>query len=520
MRLPLWCFWVLFIAGCATVRAPSGGDKDTRGPTIESSTPAFGETQFSGKRIEIFYSERIQLSNPSRNILISPPLADKPTIKLSGSNAVTIALNGPLRENTTYTINLGEAVSDLTEDNPAKGSTLAFTTGNVLDSLRVTGMVQDAYTKELEANAQVILIPQDDSLNITNTKPYYLARTDEKGHFELQNLRAGPFNLYALIDQNGNSIYDLPNEKIAFVSDGVYLKDSTLAVTLNTFTAESNEQLLSDFTINENWGLRVITSQVSDSIRVEPINDLGASSTFLRAHFPNSDTSVFWPTDTTLLKGQKLIVFDGSAVIDTITYRPKSRLPFNLGVRVVPNTNSKRLRIKTTRPFLAIDTTAFRWIPDSLGACSITAIDSVNAQELHVTLSESLSPVVKLLPGAITGFYGSINDTTVVKNTPVDMKSLGSIFMEFKEVEFSRIAQLLDSRGNLSRVQNLDPTTTSMNWTEIPPGKYRIRVVADLNDNENWDTGNLPAGVQPESVSFYPDEITVRAGWKLELEWE
>jgi len=30
-----------------------------------------------------------------------------------------------------------------------------------------------------------------------------------------------------------------------------------------------------------------------------------------------------------------------------------------------------------------------------------------------------------------------------------------------------------------------------------------------------WDTGNYLKGIQPERVTYFPDEIDVRANWEL-----
>jgi uncharacterized protein (DUF2141 family) len=49
---------------------------------------------------------------------------------------------------------------------------------------------------------------------------------------------------------------------------------------------------------------------------------------------------------------------------------------------------------------------------------------------------------------------------------------------------------------------------------------YRIRVIYDLNGNGKWDTGDFDSGLQPEPVSYYPQDLEIRAGWSPEQDWD
>jgi hypothetical protein len=51
----------------------------------------------------------------------------------------------------------------------------------------------------------------------------------------------------------------------------------------------------------------------------------------------------------------------------------------------------------------------------------------------------------------------------------------------------------------------------------LPPAKYKIKFVYDLNENKKWDTGNYLKKIQPEKVLYYVGEINVRSNWDLEV---
>jgi hypothetical protein len=54
----------------------------------------------------------------------------------------------------------------------------------------------------------------------------------------------------------------------------------------------------------------------------------------------------------------------------------------------------------------------------------------------------------------------------------------------------------------------------------LRPGVYRLKVIYDINKNGFWDSGDYFYKLQPERVDFFPAEITVRANWDIEEEWE
>jgi hypothetical protein len=518
IRADILILCLLLLSGCAQVRPPSGGSKDEQPPTIVASLPAHESTSFPGREVVVEFSERIQLVSPYKNILISPPLTETPTIKLTGSQRLEIVFNETLKPNVTYTINLGEAIKDLTEGNLAVGAELVFSTGPVLDSLSIAGKVLDAFDLSSEEDIQVILMPAADTLTVLNSTPYYLTRSDKAGAFQFNNLGGGNYRLYALDDQNGNRIYDLPNEKIAFNVALVDPNDSS-SITLKTFIAESPEQRVVDYAILPTWAVGIITSNVSDSIQLRTLNDLGSASGFIREHTPGSDTTLFWPADTTLLKGQKLLVSDGNQNLDTITFRPTKNMPFYASMRMMTGTDHDRFTIISDRPVSSIDTSAFYWVPDSLGKVGISSIDSVDLRTRTFTLSRRKSSAIRLLPGAVTTLYGSKNDTTVLRNTVLSPDQLGNLDLHITDLPGEHcIFQLLGQRDGIIRETSINGKS-DISWRLITPGDYRIKVIIDSNNNGRWDTGNLLTGNQPEQVILDEIPFTIRAGWQLEMDW-
>ena len=204
---------------CANAVAPTGGPKDEKPPVVVEAVPENHSVNFTGKQIELTFDEYITLENAKQNVLISPPMSEKPDIKLK-NKTVVIKFKETLLANTTYTINFGSAIKDLHEGNQFKDYVFSFATGDHLDSLRIAGKVLNAEDKKPVEDAYVGLYAADrenlDSLPLT-TAPNYITKTDKEGRFSLEGLADKKYLVFALKDVNSNLYFDLPNEEVAFL---------------------------------------------------------------------------------------------------------------------------------------------------------------------------------------------------------------------------------------------------------------------------------------------------------------
>ena len=165
---------------CANAVAPTGGPQDTTPPVVVEAVPENRNINFTGKKIEITFDEYITLENANQNVMISPPMTEKPDIKLK-NKTVVIKFKEDLASNTTYTINFGQAIKDLHEGNAFKDYVYSFSTGDVIDTLSIAGKVLNAEDKKPVEDVYVTLYAADrdnlDSLPLT-TKPNYITKTD------------------------------------------------------------------------------------------------------------------------------------------------------------------------------------------------------------------------------------------------------------------------------------------------------------------------------------------------------
>src|SRR5580704_6183819 len=141
-----YCIFTLVVAilfaACANEKAPEGGKKDTTPPKLKKLNPPNKTLHFASDRIEITFDEYIKPTGFAQT-LISPPMDKRPDFKINGKTLV-IKFKSKLRDSTTYTINFAEDIKDVNEGNILNNFTYVFSTGDFIDSQKISGTIKMA----------------------------------------------------------------------------------------------------------------------------------------------------------------------------------------------------------------------------------------------------------------------------------------------------------------------------------------------------------------------------------------
>ncbi len=214
---------MLGATGCAKISTPSGGLRDRQPPVIVKSIPLNGSKNFSSKKIEVTFDEYVVLDNINDKFMVSPPMQKKPRVFIRGKS-VNIEYDEALRDSTTYTLYFLDAIRDLNEGNILDNYKFVFSTGNVIDSLSVTGNVYNSVTLEIPEKSIVLLYKSQDDSAVIKKLPDYLSRVDPTGYFRIDNVKEGKYRLYSLKDDDNSKNYNRLEESFAFM-------DSLITVT-------------------------------------------------------------------------------------------------------------------------------------------------------------------------------------------------------------------------------------------------------------------------------------------------
>ncbi len=186
---------------CARVGSPVGGKKDSLAPVMIGSNLDSPNINVSRnlKELRLDFDEYIVLDNISKNLIISPPIKKIKKILPSqlANKYILIQWEDTLQANTTYSFNFGNAIKDNNEGNILPYYNFAFSTGDKIDDLYVSGEARDALkpnfgnvasTAKVGGNDEkklvVGLYKDSDSIKY-NEKPYYITMADSDGYYEI-----------------------------------------------------------------------------------------------------------------------------------------------------------------------------------------------------------------------------------------------------------------------------------------------------------------------------------------------
>lgn len=511
--------------GCANpVGTLTGGAKDITPPKIDSlkSTPN-PSINFNEKEIILTFDEWLKLEDAFNQIVVSPPLDNRLDIKLKGKSVrINIDEKDTLKENTTYIINFGTAIKDLTESNVPPNLKYVFSTGDVIDSLETRGQVFDVVSGKGEPNVLVMLYKNLEDSIVRKEKPYYFAKTDKDGNFKIEYLKAGTYKAVALIDNNFNYLFDLPNEKIGFMEEPIVVTDTSNLILSFKIFEEEPPLIITDQELRQLGVIKLIFNKEPDDVQA----DLSDFNGFSHMDF-SKDTMLIWytETDSSLQKSIPLFL-EKEEFYDTITFKiPVKKDALALAVL----TKSKNINLSPKDSFIMefglpiseLDTSLFSITEDSVnyvGLKNMVITEDPRKVRFDFERKEEKTYEFTILPNAIKDIFGNTTDTLVktVKALPLSEFGDMSIKVEFPDSTIQYIVSLLDSKGQeIGEFQVADVASFDMKFTTLPSGAYKVKVIEDTNANGRRDSGSYDEKRQPERI--YEKQLEeLKKSWELE----
>jgi uncharacterized protein (DUF2141 family) len=451
-----------------------------------------------------------------------------------------------------------DAVQDLTERNPAVNLKLAFSTGNLIDSLSISGTVSSLLEDKLLKNYTVGLIPYHDTVNIFKHEAQWITITNDKGEYQLDNLKAGSYLLYAFDDKNKNLIVDSRNEAFAFKAKPLQLDSSVSQQNLQTVLLDQREfKLISARPIARYFNVRT-TKGIAD-YKLTPQTDSIAISSFLE----DISTIRIYNTFPQLDSIPVNFHFVDSAIntIDTLIYvkfdtRTSTKENFTTKITYADFLQNKSIlnaEITANKPILSIVTDSIFIQTDSVNKILFSEqdlsysedrrkiyINKTLPKETDLTTKTSMSGRITRQRGEVTKEETSkeekpvipLNNLILPAHTILSIESDSSAALQSSiktitpdnsgviSVELKTEENILIQILNKSFQVIQESESKTAKFENLPPADYYIRVVIDKNNNRKWDPGNFFNKAEPEPIIFWKSEkgiptTNLKANWEV-----
>jgi uncharacterized protein (DUF2141 family) len=515
---------MLILVSCAQIRPLTGGEKDIEPPNELESTPINGATNFIEKTIVVEFDEFIKLTNVTSQLIVSPLMETPPVIMVKGKKLV-IKLQSDLSENTTYSLNFGNAITDITESNIFPNYKYVFSTGPIIDSLSYSGTVLNAFDLSKKESIYVLLYDQfEDSIPLKEL-PRYVALTDKEGKYSITNIAQGEYKFFAIKDINSNYLFDLPNEEIAFMDETIFIDSISSENTIHLFEEESELQFLKKAE-NKIFGkIDIQLNLPAKDLIITPLEQSFDKQWYIEDRNTTGDILTLWLLVKDTFDNLEIEIKDGNEVIDTANVRILQSDEF-ADTTLLISTNIKssfdlnqNLIIELPRPLIGYQSDSILFYEDSvLIAVKNIQMIEVTKLELVYDFKEDKEYDLFIPPGTFEDIFGLKNDTIYSKFKTKKEADYGIINLTVAP-SFSEnyIIQLFQKEKLIQETYLKD--SAEVQYKYLIPGDYELKLIIDNNNNQKWNTGNYIEGLQPEKVIYYEKEIKIRANWDNDISW-
>lgn len=572
-------FLLVVMYSCANMGSPNGGPYDERPPKFVSSTPAPNQVNYKGKKIEILFDELIQIDKPSENVIITPPQMEMPIVRSAGRKVV-IELKDSLKENMTYTVDFGNSISDNNENNVYDNYSFAFSTGNAIDTLEVSGTLLNAENLEPMPGITIGLHSNLEDTAFVKEPFVRTSRTNDKGQFTIRNIAPGTYHIYALNDVNRDYKFDQPGEDIAF-SDSLIIPSFELTTRQDTtwkdtITIDTIRTVAYTRFFPDNIELRLFKEKFGRQYMTKP--ERGEADRFtLRFNMPLDTVLVpvplnFTPTDSSWYFVQKIeegkalnywltdsMVWKQDTLEISITYprsdslnvlRPQTDT-LSLVMRKRPAEKKKKRKDDEPEPIvflgMNIDAPGSMDIFDTISVVFDEPVmglkkelffldqkvdtlwhpvefeffpDSANSLGFHINRPWRYGEEYRLEvdSASIYSLYGKWNNSFSQEFKIKKEDEYGHLYINITGADTTAYVELLN--GSDQPVRKAKVKEGGVLFMDLKPDKYYARLVLDVNNNEMWDTGNYADNRQPEIVYYYPKIFNIMQNWQVEETWD
>ncbi len=527
---------IALFSACASQSALSGGERDVTPPKLASSLPQTGSVNIIPQQIDFEFDEFIQIKSLNQKLIVSPPLKYQPKLK-QRAKGFSLILKDTLKPNTTYNFYFGDAIQDLNESNPLSDFSYVFSTGSEIDTLKVSGIVNDAFTLKPEKEFLVALYKDTTDSVPLKTKPDYITRTNASGIFHFNFIKSGQYKIVGFSDKNSNYQLEPENEKIAFLKNNITVLKGKDSLNLFAFSEDRTKQFIKKAERKIPCKAEIIFNTISD-IKPSVISD----SIKVLDYFSSVNNDTLWVflkdslqyfADTVKLKikySPKDSLQNFHTIIETraIKWTGKDKYKADIPVSYQWNIKDKS-KINSKEPVSIIFNE-----PALLESKAIEICDSANIP-IQLSMSKDSLNLLKwnietrLIDGkkyrlTLNQEYIKSLYSHSVKNDTIHFETLQSedfanLKLNIKLPENDNyIIELLSEKGDFVKSWKLNSSST-LNIEQILPGKYTLRAFSDANNNGKWDSGFYILHQQPENVYYYNQTFQLRANWDLEVNW-
>ncbi len=508
-------------ASCANIGSPSGGSRDKSSPKLIKAKPENHSVNISDRIITFRFDENIQLIKGENNISVFPKQTIPPDFEIDGKTLI-IKLKDPLKLNTTYHIQLKDAIADINEGNDIDLVDFYFSTGALIDKGKIKGKIIDAYTGGNANGYTVILNKQIEDSSIFRHENDYTTFSNSTGEFEFGGIKEDNYRLYAFKDENNNNKAD-KDELLGFYGPIVFV-DSNPTANAIVFRASHDKSLetpeLKKYFCN-NYGVFQFVTAPRGAYKRLVENNLFTDEAYL-LEFPGTDEdTIIWFSPSAEMQDGHFDIYVNDWWWRDITILHQMNNKQRRQCWTTNNVNERgkielfdTLTVRFHNPIFNYDDRYIEVFEDSIrlrNDFNPFFRDNEKSQYLlPLALKSDKSYIIKFKKGLFNDIFNQPVDSFSICFKAEKDDRYGSLILNINQTQAKPLLiELLDEKLNQVR-SNIINGSNKIEYKYLLPGNYRVRIVDDINLNNKMDDGYINKGLQPERAFLFENIIPIK----------
>ncbi len=560
LRLFLYSYLLFIpIVSCVAVQDPEGGPPDTTPPKLIRSLPENGALNFKAKKIRCTFDKYIAGDDVENNLVIMPnvdaPKNKKPYRYNIHGKTLEITFNVPLKDDTTYCMHFNKAIKDIHEGTKATGAQLTFSTGSFIDPISLKGSVKELLTHKPVGDATVYLYDATRDPKEWQEKgtPDYYTTTDKDGNFAIDCIRLGNYYIRATTGQSNNYKIDYEKDKYGFFKNPIDLNDSREDILLPLVAADVRDLKLLRSTAQRGF-FEIVFNKAITKYQLIPLQTLGAKGkpaiySFLSEQSPktiiiyntfgllegdcfkvrlSAEDALHMKLEEDIEIGFKEGHTEGSKKALSCTLSPRA-LPsicsdftesilFNKPIKEI---NAALIYFEcSNQQKMLLKENEWSWNENRTKLTikkhftEEEMMQFATQEEEKETKPKVVRQMVKLSieAGACIAFDKSTNKKIDQTYLLRKKEETGTISGNVETAVSDFIIELLNDKD---KVVDSIRNKKSYQFTMVPPGSYKMRLLVINQGEEEWSPGNIIQNIEPNPVIFYEKEINMTENWDV-----
>ena len=320
-------------------------------------------------------------------------------------------------------------------------------------------------------------------------------------------------------------VFNSSDEDVAFLKDPINLNKDTDGIILKLFKEVPEKFRIIDRKIETDGKISMFFNKPLKNPSLSFIDAPEIKNPIIE-FTSKGDTASVWLREMKF-DSLKVAILDNKKPLDTVIFRRSQKDLYPKNILFGNNLSAgkigpgKPLTLTFNSPIQDINIANVVLLEDSISKANFTITKIINTErnyQVNYPWKTKKRYTLEFNEDAIKDIYDTQNKNLKIDFELDEIENYGNLSLNITKLDSTKnyIVQLMTDKKILYKEFVILQKNTTVTIANIPTNKFLVKIIEDLNKNNEFDTGNVKLKIQPEKSWFWDKEIITRANWDRE----